>query len=148
VIVGAKRSGGRARDPIVTEWGVIPSIRVRDMAQALAFYRGTLEFTLDSGGDDASNSSLTRGDAHVMIETAADHYGDQYNAAIRERLGTPSCIALYMEASDLAAFHSRLAAACARIVDPLGERPWRQEEFTVEDHEGNWLTFWEKLRTD
>jgi catechol 2,3-dioxygenase-like lactoylglutathione lyase family enzyme len=57
-------TGGK---PTMTEWGVIPSIRVRNMAEALAFYRGTLEFTLDSGGDDESNSSLTRGDAHVMI---------------------------------------------------------------------------------
>lgn len=129
----------------MTQWGVIPSIRVRDMAEALAFYRTTLEFTLDSGGDDATNSSLTRGDAHVMIETAADHYGDEYNAAIRDRLGTPSCIALYMEASDLAAFHARLeAAAAARIIDPLAPRPWGQQEFTVEDHDGNWLTFWAK----
>lgn len=128
----------------MTEWGVIPSIRVRNMAEALAFYRGTLEFTLDSGGDDASNSALTRGNAHVMIETAADHYSDEYNAAIRERLGTPSCIDLYMEASDVAEFHSRLGAVGARIVDPLATRPWRQEQFTVEDHEGNWLTFWAK----
>ncbi len=135
-------------EPIMAEWGVIPSIRVQDMAEALAFYRGTLGFTLDSGGNDASNSSLTRGDAHVMIETAADHFGDEYNAAIRERLGTPSCIALYMEASDLAAFHSRLVAAGARIIDPLAARPWGQQEFTVEDHEGNWLTFWKKMRTD
>ena len=128
----------------MTEWGVIPSIRVRNMRQALAFYGGTLEFTLDSGGDDASNSSLTRGNAHVMIETAADHYGDEYNAAIRERLGTPSCIDLYMQASDLTAFYSRLEAAGARIVDPLATRPWGQDQFTVEDHEGNWLTFWDK----
>ena len=114
------------------------------MTEALAFYRETLEFTLDSGGDDASNSSLTRGDAHVMIETAADLYGDEYNAAIKERLGIPSCIDLYMEATDLAEFHSRLQAAGARIVDPLATRPWGQEQFTVEDHEGNWLTFWKK----
>jgi uncharacterized glyoxalase superfamily protein PhnB len=128
----------------MTQWGVIPSIRVRDMAEALAFYRSTLEFTLDSGGDAATNSSLTREDAHVMIETAARHYGDAYNAAIVERLGTPSCIALYMEASDLAAFCARLEAAGARIIDPLARRPWGQDEFTVEDHEGNWLTFWKK----
>jgi uncharacterized glyoxalase superfamily protein PhnB len=133
-----------AKEPIVTEWGVIPSIRVRDMAEALAFYRGTLEFTLDSGGDDASNSSLTRGDAHVMIETAVDHYSDEYNAAIKERLGKPSSIDLYMEASDLRAFYSRLEAAGARIVDPLATRPWNQDQFTIEDHEGNWLTFWKK----
>jgi uncharacterized glyoxalase superfamily protein PhnB len=131
-------------EPSMTEWGVIPSIRVQDMAEALAFYRGTLEFTLDSGDDEASNSSLTRGDAHVMIETAADLYGNEYNAAIRERLGKPSCIDLYMEASDLTAFHSRLESAGARIIDPLATRPWGQEQFTVEDHEGNWLTFWSK----
>ena len=72
----------------MAEWGVIPSIRVRNMAEALAFYRGTLEFTLDRGGDEEINSSLTRGDAHVMLETATDLYGDEYNAAIRERMGT------------------------------------------------------------
>ena len=132
----------------MTEWGVIPAIRVRDMAEALAFYRGTLEFTLDSGGDDKSHSSLTRGNAHVMIETVADFYGDEYNAAIRERQGKPSCIDLYMEVTDLADFHSRLQAAGARIVDPLAARPWGQEQFTVEDHEGNWLTFWQKPATD
>ena len=49
-----------------------------------------------------------------------------------------------MEASDLAAFYARLVAAGARIVDPLATRPWGQDEFTVEDHEGNWLTFWTK----
>ena len=129
----------------MTEWGVVPSIRVRDMAEALAFYTGPLEFTLDRGGDGEGNSSLTRGDAHVMIETTADYYGDEYYAAIRERIGTPSSIALYMEATDLAAFHSKLQAAGTRIVDPLAERPWGQEEFTVEDHEGNWLTFWKTI---
>jgi uncharacterized glyoxalase superfamily protein PhnB len=127
------------------QWGVIPSIRVRDMATALAFYRGTLGFTLDSGGDEATNSSLTREHAHVMIETAADHFGDDYNAAIRERLGTPSSIALYMEASDLTALYARLEAAeGARIVDPLATRPWGQDEFTIEDPDGHWLTFWKK----
>ena len=126
-------------------WGVIPSIRVRNMADALAFYIGRLEFTLASGGEGTTNASLTRGDARVMIETAADHYGDEYNLAIRARLGTQSSIALYIEAEDLAAFHSRLeASGSVRIIDPFAERPWGQEEFTVEDHEGNWLTFWEK----
>jgi uncharacterized glyoxalase superfamily protein PhnB len=80
-----------------------------------------------------------------MIETAADHFGDEYNAAIKERLGTPSCIALYIEASDLAAFYATLEAAPGvRIVDPLATRPWGQDEFTVEDQDGNWLTFWKE----
>src|SRR4051794_18518305 len=113
-------------------WGVIPSIRVLDMAEALAFYTGQLEFTLDSGGEGATNSSLTRGDGHLMIETAADFYGDAYNEAIRERLGTPSSTALYIESEDLAGFHSRLKdGGVVPIIDPLASRPWGQEEFTV-----------------
>jgi uncharacterized glyoxalase superfamily protein PhnB len=126
-------------------WGVIPSIRVCDMAEALAFYVGRLEFTLDSGGEGAANSSLTRGDGHLMIETAGNFYSDEYNEAIRERLGARSSISLYIEAEDLAAFYSRLKAdGHVRIIDPLAPRPWGQEEFTLEDHEGNWLTFWSK----
>jgi uncharacterized glyoxalase superfamily protein PhnB len=127
----------------VPGWGVIPSIRVRDMKEALAFYLGPLEFSDASGGEQDTNVSVKRGDARLMLETAADHYGDEYNAAIRERLGTASAASLYIEAEDLAGFQARLQSAGARIVDPLAERPWGQSEFTVEDHEGNWLTFWE-----
>jgi len=123
-------------------WGVIPTIRVTEMAEALAFYLGPLEFTLDRGGGDEINSALSRGDARLMLETAADTYGDEYNAAIRQRIGSPSSISLYIEAADLESFHSRLLAAEARIIDPLADRPWGQAEFTVEDHDGNWLSFW------
>jgi uncharacterized glyoxalase superfamily protein PhnB len=124
----------------VSGFGVTPTIRVRDMAAALEFYSGPLEFTIER--KDAGNSALKRGDARVMLETDQGFYGDEYNAAIRERLGTPSSISLYIEATDLAGFQSRLQAAGVRIVDPLADRPWGQAEFTVEDHEGNWLSFW------
>jgi uncharacterized glyoxalase superfamily protein PhnB len=121
----------------------VPSIRVRDMAQALAFYLGPLEFTLKRGGEAESNCVVSRGDADLMLETAADHFGSAYNAAIRKRLGSPSSTAIYIEASELAGFQARRQAAGAKIIDPLAERPWGQSEFTVEDHEGNWLAFWQ-----
>ncbi|HEV8654220.1 MAG TPA: VOC family protein [Candidatus Limnocylindria bacterium] len=120
----------------------ITTLRVRDMAKALAFYLGPLEFKLVRGGDGETNCVVSYGDARLMLETAADHFGDEYNAAIRTRLGSPSCSALYIECSDLAGFQARLKAAGARIIDPLAARPWGQSEFTVEDHEGNWLSFW------
>jgi uncharacterized glyoxalase superfamily protein PhnB len=127
--------------------GAIPAIRVRDMARALAFYLGPLEFTLKRGGDAESNCVVSRAGADLMLETAADHFGDEYNAAIRKRLGSPSSGAVYIEASDLAGFQARLKAAGAKIIDPLAERPWGQSEFTVEDHEGNWLAFWQASPT-
>jgi uncharacterized glyoxalase superfamily protein PhnB len=124
-------------------WGVIPSIRVADMKDALDFYVGRLGFTAE-GNVEQPNVSIVRGDARLMLETAADFYGEAYNAAIRERLGTVSPHALYMEADDLEELHRALQENGARIVDPLADRPWGQAEFTVEDPAGNWLTFWKK----
>ena len=127
----------------MSRFGVTPSIRVRDMAEALAFYSGPLEFTVER--DHPGNSVVKRGDARVMLETDQAFYGEEYNAAIKKRLGSPSSISLYIEASDLAGFQSRLEAAGVRIIDPLADRPWGQAEFTVEDHEGNWLSFWSAI---
>jgi uncharacterized glyoxalase superfamily protein PhnB len=124
-------------------FGVTPTIRVRDMAEALAFYSGPLEFTVER--EHEGNSAVKRGDARVMLETDQEFYGDEYNAAIKERLGSRSSISLYIEASDLAGFQSRLQAAGVRIIDPLADRPWGQAEFTVEDLEGNWLSFWSAI---
>jgi len=124
-------------------WGVIPSIRVADLDDALGFYVGRLGFSVQADAKHG-NVSILRGDARLMLETTADFYGDTYNAAIRERLGSVSANALYMEADDLEELYRALEEAGAKIVDPLAERPWGQAEFTVEDPWGNWLTFWKK----
>jgi uncharacterized glyoxalase superfamily protein PhnB len=124
-------------------WSVIPSIRVADMAVALGFYVDRLGFSAE-GSADHGNVSVVRGDARLMLETAANFYADAYNAAIRDRLGSVSPNALYMEADDLEDLHRALQEEGVRIVDPLADRPWGQAEFTVEDPFGNWLTFWRK----
>ena len=134
--------------PAVAGLGVVPTIRVDDKADALALYVGPLEFTLERGGEGEGNSALVRGDARLMLETPTDFYGDEYNAAIRERLGARSANALYLEERDLEGFYARVQSAGVRVVDPLAERPWGQREFTVEDHAGNWLTFWAVTPSD
>ena len=48
----------------VTGWGVIPSVRVRDMPSALRFYREVLGFDVERGGRrtrTARSSTVTRG---------------------------------------------------------------------------------------
>ena len=125
-------------------WSVIPSIRVADMSDALEFYVGRLGFTIAGDSTEGSNLSVVRGDARLMLETTADFYGDRYNTAIRERLGSVSPNALYMEAEDLEELYRALEEGGAKIVDPLADRPWGQAEFTVEDPSGNWLSFWKK----
>ena len=126
-------------------YGVTPSIRVQDMPRAFAFYEGTLGFELLRGGPDDENVSLGRGPGRLMLEAPGSFYSRRYNDAIRARVGTPSAIALYIEADDLAELYTRVSEAGADIVDPLADRPWGQAEFTVADPEGNWLTFWKAL---
>lgn len=123
-------------------YGVIPAIRVKDMAQAMTFYVETLGFEIERGGPEEDNSALTRGDARVMLETPQDWYGGKYNEAIRGRSGAPGTIALYIEAPDLEPFYERLQAAGVPILDPLADRAWGQAEFTIEDPDGTWLSFW------
>lgn len=128
-----------ARD---ASWPVIPAIRVRNMTDALEFYVGVLGFEVERGGPGEENTAISRGAPRLMLEVAHDLFGEEYNAAIRERLGSRSATALYIEARDLDELHERVQAEGVRIVDPLGDRPWGQAEFTIEDPQGNWLTFW------
>lgn len=123
-------------------WGVVPTIRVTDMAAALDFYTGRLGFTVARGGPTDPNCVVTRGDARVMLETVSDLFGDRYNEAIRSRLGSASATALYLEAEDLASLYASVQEAGVEVVDPLADRPWGQAEFTVADPSGQWLTFW------
>jgi len=122
--------------------GVIPTIRVMDMAASLPLYVDQLGFSLERGGPTSDNSALQRGDAQVMVEVAGHLYSPAYNDAIRKRIGTASAVALYIEAPDVDALYDRLTASGANIVDPLADRPWGQREFTVADPDGNWFTFW------
>ena len=123
-------------------WGVIPAIRVRDMAAALAFYTDGLGFVVERGGPADANCSLSRGDARLMLETAGDLYSAPYNEAIRSRLGSVSPNALYVEAADLEVLYARITASGMDVVDPLADRPWGQAEFTIADPDGQWITFW------
>lgn len=126
-------------------WGVIPSIRVRDMKSALEFYEGKLGFEVKRGGPDDENCSLDFGDAHIMLETAGAFYSPGYNEAIKERIGEPGPGSLYIEATDLDGLWKRVGELGLKVVDPIADRPWGQSEFTVEDPEGLWLTFWRAL---
>jgi uncharacterized glyoxalase superfamily protein PhnB len=127
----------------MTNWGVIPSIRFKDLPAAVAFYTDSLGFELTRGTVEEGNIAVTRGDARLMLESSAAFYNPAYNAAIASRLGTPSANSLYMEAKDLEVLYDKVTStAGAAIVDPLADRDWGQSEFTVADPEGNWLTFW------
>ena len=126
-------------------FGVIPSLRFKDLRAAIAFYTETLGFKLDRGDPTEPNVAITRGDARLMLESATAFYSPEYNAAIERRLRSNAPNSLYIEAEDLDDLHARVTTANVPILDPLAERPWGQREFTLADPQGNWLTFWKAL---
>ena len=126
--------------------GIIPAIRVDDMAKALDFYTSTLGFNLRRGGPEEEHCGLDRGDSGLMLEKPASFYSPGYNEAIRGRLRTPGAIALYIEAPDVDTLYEQVLAAGGNVADPLADRQWGQREFTLEDPWGNWLTFWKALQ--
>ena len=124
-------------------WGVIPSIRARDPQRLVEFYDQVLGFTVLRQSDETGNSAVELGDARLMIEPVeAVFYSPAYNEAIRGRAGEQGPHSLYIESEDLDALYERAQASGAVVVDAIAERPWGQREFTIEDPEGNWLTFW------
>lgn len=125
-------------------WAVIPTMRVPDMDEAIAFYRDKLGFSLDRDEYSQVNNSLVRGDARIQLETPGDHFGEGYNEAIRRRLDGRSATTLYMEADDVDVLFDLVGDLGITVVDPLAERPWGIREFTIEDHLGHWLTFWKR----
>ena len=81
----------------------------------------------------------------IMLEGTRDFYGETYNTAIKNRIGQQSPNALYIETDDVDGLYRQYQEENLRIIDPVADRPWGQREFTVEDHLGNWLTFWQLL---
>jgi hypothetical protein len=56
----------------VPGWGVIPTIRVPDVRAVLDHYRDVLAFRIER--DDPENSTVTRGEARIMVEPAVSLY--------------------------------------------------------------------------
>ncbi|MGD9933321.1 MAG: VOC family protein [Dehalococcoidia bacterium] len=129
----------------MAEWPVIPAIRSNDLARLLSFYIETLGFQLERGTAEEGHVSISYGPARLMLESISDLYSPAYNAAIGERSRDRGSATLYIEADDLDGLYGRVTAAGAVVVDALAARDWGQREFTLEDADGNWLTFWQKL---
>jgi catechol 2,3-dioxygenase-like lactoylglutathione lyase family enzyme len=125
--------------------GVTPTLRFENLQAAVELYTGPLGFEIVRGSPAEGNVAVARDDNRLMLEATGAFYGEEYNAAIADRLGTPGSGALYLEADDLTELYETVGTSGLRVVDPIGDRPWGQTEFTVEDGEGNWLSFWKRL---
>jgi catechol 2,3-dioxygenase-like lactoylglutathione lyase family enzyme len=117
---------------------LIPTVKCRAMAEAVAFYTGVLDFELVGtwpGAGDPAFSVLTREGDELHLSS---HIGDGvYGQAV----------AVLVEDADalFAAFVARGLNASAKPESPVHQAPldqsWGTREFYVDDPSGNTLRF-------
>ncbi len=125
--------------------GLTPHLWVSDMKRSIAFYRDVMGFTVRRAEPEAAPTfaSLERPDASLMLSPFDESFGGWETAkAAQERRGEGGAVSFYIEAGDIQQEYERAVAAGARIVDPLGPRPWGQTEYTVADPDGFWWGVW------
>ena len=110
-----------------------PGIPVRDIEQALAFYRDALGMTVTfTNGDPVGFVILERDAAELHLTLVPTHRAGTHNVA-------------HLMVRDAAAVHDRLVKHGARIVKGLRDHDFGLRAFVVADPDGNRLDIAEEL---
>jgi catechol 2,3-dioxygenase-like lactoylglutathione lyase family enzyme len=110
---------------------------VRDLAEAVAFYRDVLGFTVLDDSDDYVGVRLggvTFGLGPQDRLPANHHFGAE-GLARQKGVG----VEIVIEVDDIAALHDRVAASGYPIASGLKRRPWGATDFRVVDPDGYYL---------
>lgn len=109
---------------------VCPEVPVSDLAEAMAWYRDRLGFTIDWGDPGLGLAGLSRDGTRLFLSS-----GDY-----RATLGNRPPVVLWINLEDrgaIDALHAEWAAAGARIRAAPAARPYKLYEFLAEDPDGN-----------
>lgn len=129
--------------------GLSPHLFTEDLPRAMAFYRDALGFEVEATFPEEGAPgwcSLALGGANVMIgsfppEGPSHPLGEE----LASRLGSKGPITLYVQVEDADGHHDRAAAAGARVVEELHDTFYGLREYSVEDPDGNLLSFYHPL---
>lgn len=111
-----------------------PQLLVSSLGDAIAFYEERLGFTTDFVHGDFY-ASVSRDGATIHLKCAPKLDAERAHRREGEHLD------VFLDVSEIRALHDQLVGRGARIVKPLGERPWGTLDFYVEDPDGYILCF-------
>jgi catechol 2,3-dioxygenase-like lactoylglutathione lyase family enzyme len=114
--------------------GIAPQFLVDDLDTAVAYYRDRLGFTVDFTYE-AFYAGLSRDGATVHLKHAPKTLADRTHRRAQEHLDA------YIATTGVKALYQELQSREARIIKPLGARPWGHTDFYVEDADGYILCF-------
>ena len=117
---------------------ISPTLAVRNMKQAIQFYRDSLGFKMGMVFPDADNpeyADLSK-DGMVIMLIPTSNVG----IGTKERLGTG--VNLYMQIDgDIDGYYNELKKKGLKILVDIKDEPFGIRDFTVEDIDGYKLTF-------
>ena len=126
------------------EWGVIPSIRVRDMAEALGFYRDTLEFEVRNDVGYEGMRWLTVGPpdqpgTSIVLHPPAVDPGitDDERRTIAEMMAKGTYASINLATSSVDGTFERLQASDAEVVQEPIDQPYGIRDCAFRDPSGN-----------
>ena len=121
-----------------------PTLAVRDMIRAIAFYRDSLGFQLGITFPDVDNpeyADLSK-DGMVLMFIPAKHIGIDPS----QKLGIG--VNLYMEIDgDIDDYYAELKGKGVKIAVDIKDEPFGIRDFIVEDPDGYRLTFNKRLKS-
>ena len=132
--MNAEIDGGRAAGPAIESLSAV-TLATHDMARALRFYRA-LGFTLRYGGESASFSSFSAGNA--CLNLIAEGHERAWSWWGR----------LIFHVSDVDALHERAVALGFAPDSPPRDATWGERYFHISDPDGHELSFAQPLAGD
>jgi uncharacterized glyoxalase superfamily protein PhnB len=108
---------------------VFPILAVRDLSEAVDYYRDTLGFSMAwVWGDPAQRVGVTLDDIEIQLVAPGPGV-------------PPGPGVVYCHMTGIDAYYEECKRAGAEIVLGLGERPWGARDFRVVDPSGNRIGF-------
>lgn len=110
----------------------IPEIPVANVDRAAAYYVAILGFTFDWGNDQGGIGGISHGHCRMFLT----------NAAFRGVDRPPGTVIVWLNLNskrDVDGLFERWRDAGAKILEPVGDKPWNLREFRVADPDGNQL---------
>jgi uncharacterized glyoxalase superfamily protein PhnB len=110
----------------------VPEIPVKNITQAVAYYKDNLGFALDWGGDELGLAGISKGNCRLFLANR-DHRREYGNAA-------PTLTWLNLESKDeVDELYRDWSASKAKLTSAPESKPWGLHEFTAVDLDGNML---------
>jgi uncharacterized glyoxalase superfamily protein PhnB len=110
-----------------------PVFAVRDLGEALDFYRKKLGFHVSwTWGEPMSRAGIALDDVEIQLDDSGQG-------------GPPGPSVVYCYVKSVESYYEECRARGVEFQHPLGERPWGMRDFRVVDPSGNRLGFGETL---